>query len=76
VHYLWQKHRLKVEPSGAATTAAVRSGAIAPSGPTCWLVSGGNVESRAARGLTQDADAPLGKILVADDDASLVRTLS
>lgn len=44
VHYLWQKHRLKVEPSGAATTAAVRSGAIAPSGPTVLVVSGGNVD--------------------------------
>jgi len=36
VHYLWQKHRLKVEPSGAATTAAVRSGAIARRAPPCW----------------------------------------
>ncbi len=44
VHYLWQTHRLKVEPSGAATTAAVRSGAIAPSGPTVLVVSGGNVD--------------------------------
>jgi threonine dehydratase len=44
VHYLWQHHRLKVEPSGAATTAAVRSGAIAPSGPTVLVVSGGNVD--------------------------------
>jgi len=44
VHYLWQYHRLKVEPSGAATTAAVRSGAIAPSGPTVLVVSGGNVD--------------------------------
>jgi threonine dehydratase len=44
VHYLWQTHRLKVEPSGAATTAAVRSGAITPSGPTVLVVSGGNVD--------------------------------
>jgi threonine dehydratase len=44
VHYLWQTHRLKVEPSGAATTAAVRSGAIVPSGPTVLVVSGGNVD--------------------------------
>jgi threonine dehydratase len=44
VHYLWQTHRLKVEPSGAATTAAVRSGAIAPSGPTVLVVSGGTVD--------------------------------
>jgi threonine dehydratase len=44
VHYLWHTHRLKVEPSGAATTAAVRSGAIAPSGPTVLVVSGGNMD--------------------------------
>jgi threonine dehydratase len=44
VHYLWQRHRLRIEPSGAATTAAVRSGAIAPSGPTVLVVSGGNVD--------------------------------
>jgi threo-3-hydroxy-L-aspartate ammonia-lyase len=44
VHYLWQRHRLRIEPSGAATTAAVRSGAITPSGPTVLVVSGGNVD--------------------------------
>jgi threonine dehydratase len=32
------------EPSGAATTAAVRSGAIRPRGPTVLVVSGGNVD--------------------------------
>jgi threonine dehydratase len=32
------------EPSGAATTAALRSGAFRPSGPTVLVVSGGNVD--------------------------------
>lgn len=32
------------EPSGAATTAALRSGALRPRGPTVLVVSGGNVD--------------------------------
>ncbi len=44
VHFLWRTCRLAVEPSGAATTAAVRSGAVRPSGPTVLVVSGGNVD--------------------------------
>ena len=35
---------LTVEPSGAATTAAVRSGALVPPGPTVLIVSGGNAD--------------------------------
>lgn len=44
VHFLWRTCRLAVEPSGAATTAAVRSGAVRPAGPTVLVVSGGNVD--------------------------------
>ncbi|HVH68016.1 MAG TPA: threonine/serine dehydratase [Gemmatimonadales bacterium] len=46
VHFLWRECRLAVEPSGAATTAAVRSGAVrpAPVPPTVLVVSGGNVD--------------------------------
>ena len=44
VHFLYRTCRLAVEPSGAATTAAVRSGALTPSGPTVLVVSGGNVD--------------------------------
>lgn len=46
VHFLWRECQLAVEPSGAATTAAVRSGAIRPSpvSPTVLVVSGGNVD--------------------------------
>ena len=44
VHFLWQRCHLTVEPSGAATTAAVRSGAVRPVPPTVLVVSGGNVD--------------------------------
>jgi threonine dehydratase len=45
VHFLWQQCHLAVEPSGAATTAALRSGALQPVPPTVLVVSGGNVDS-------------------------------
>lgn len=44
MHYLYRQCRLAIEPSGAATTAAVRSGQLKPSGPTVLVVSGGNVD--------------------------------
>src|SRR6266566_1818189 len=44
VRFLWQHCHLAVEPSGAATTAAVRSGAVHPVPPTVLVVSGGNVD--------------------------------
>lgn len=44
VHFLYRQCRLAVEPSGAATTAAVRSGRLTPRGPTVLVVSGGNVD--------------------------------
>jgi threonine dehydratase len=44
VHFLWRECHLAVEPSGAATTAAVRSGAVRPEPPTVLVVSGGNVD--------------------------------
>ncbi|HTY06736.1 MAG TPA: threonine/serine dehydratase [Gemmatimonadales bacterium] len=44
VHFLHRECRLTVEPSGAATTAALRSGAVRPSGTTVLVVSGGNVD--------------------------------
>ena len=40
-----------VEPSGAATTAALRAGAFEPAGPTVLVVSGGNVEPSLIAGL-------------------------
>lgn len=44
VHFLYRECGWIVEPSGAATTAAVRSGALRLSGPTVLVVSGGNVD--------------------------------
>src|SRR5213079_727014 len=44
VRFLARECRLTVEPSGAATTAAVRSGALRPVPPTVLVVSGGNVD--------------------------------
>jgi threonine dehydratase len=44
IHFLWRQCRLAVEPSGAATTAAVRAGALTPTPPTVLVVSGGNVD--------------------------------
>jgi threonine dehydratase len=44
VHFLHRECRLAIEPSGAATTAALRSGGIRPVGTTVLVVSGGNVD--------------------------------
>jgi threonine dehydratase len=42
--WLHREMDLLVEPSGAATTAALRCGALRVSGPTVLVVSGGNVD--------------------------------
>jgi threonine dehydratase len=42
--WLNRVRRLVVEPSGAVTAAAVRSGAFRPTGPTVLVVSGGNAD--------------------------------
>jgi threonine dehydratase len=44
MHFLWRTCRLAVEPSGAATVAAVRSGAVRPAAPAVLIVSGGNID--------------------------------
>jgi threonine dehydratase len=44
MHFLWRECHLAVEPSGAASTAAVRAGAVHPIPPTVLVVSGGNVD--------------------------------
>ena len=44
VQFLWRECRLAVEPSGAATVAAVRSGAARPAAPAVLIVSGGNLD--------------------------------
>ncbi|HEX4574683.1 MAG TPA: threonine/serine dehydratase [Gemmatimonadales bacterium] len=47
VQFLWRHCQLAVEPSGAATTAAVRAGAVRPVPPAVLVVSGGNVDPTA-----------------------------
>lgn len=42
---------VRAEPSGAATTAALRTGALAPTGPLVLVVSGGNVDPAHVRTL-------------------------
>src|SRR3989441_835343 len=44
VQFLWLTCRLAVEPSGAATTAALLAGAVPRSRTTVLVVSGGNVD--------------------------------
>ena len=50
--WLYFEQKLLVEPSGAVTTAAVRSGAFTPAGPTVLVVSGGNVDPAAVEHLS------------------------
>ena len=44
MQFLWRTCRLAVEPSGAATTAALLAGAVPRSRTTVLVVSGGNVD--------------------------------
>jgi threonine dehydratase len=51
---LWLRGEAGVmaEPSGAVTTAALRSGALQPKGPTVLIVSGGNTDEEVLERLT------------------------
>jgi threonine dehydratase len=53
---LWLRSEQEVmaEPSGAATTAALRSGALTPTGPTVLVVSGGNADPAVVSALSED----------------------
>jgi threonine dehydratase len=44
VQFLWRTCKLAVEPSGAATTAALRAGLVPRARTTVLVVSGGNVD--------------------------------
>ena len=44
VRFLHREGGLRVEPSGAVTTAALLAGHVRPTGPTVAVVSGGNVD--------------------------------
>ena len=43
--WLFEEVGITAEPSGAATTAALRCGALRPDGPTALVVSGGNIDA-------------------------------
>ena len=44
IRFAWDKHRLVVEPGGAAALAALLAGKCAPSEGTVVVVSGGNID--------------------------------
>ena len=44
IRFAWDKHRLVVEPGGAAALAAMLAGKCAPSEGTVVVVSGGNID--------------------------------
>jgi threonine dehydratase len=44
MHFLHARCRVTAEPSGAATTAALRAGAVGLAAPAVLVVSGGNVD--------------------------------
>ena len=44
VRFLHREAGLRVEPSGAVTTAAILAGRVRLDGPTVAVVSGGNVD--------------------------------
>jgi threonine dehydratase len=52
---LWLRSEVGVmaEPSGAVTTAAIRTGAIQPKGPTAVIVSGGNADAQVLEDLAK-----------------------
>jgi threonine dehydratase len=53
--WLHRAMALTVEPSAAATTAALRANAFRPDGPTVLVVSGGNVDPDYVAGLEEKA---------------------
>lgn len=44
IRFAWNKHRLKVEPGGAAALAAVLAGKVEPAEGTVIVLSGGNID--------------------------------
>ena len=54
VRYLLDRMKLVVEPSGAITVAALRTGLVRPAGATVAVLSGGNIEWAGLRELLGD----------------------
>jgi threonine dehydratase len=55
MHFLHARCRVTAEPSGAATTAALRTGAVRPAAPVVLVVSGGNVDPAVFEGVPAHA---------------------
>ncbi len=51
--WLHREQGVPAEPSGAATTAALRDGAFTPQGPSVLVVSGGNIDPSRIEALAQ-----------------------
>ena len=52
--WLRSEQEVMAEPSGAVTTAAVRSGALQPEGPAVLVVSGGNADPTVLAAIAKD----------------------
>jgi len=52
--WLRSEQDVMAEPSGAVTTAAIRSGALQPEGPTVLVVSGGNADPTVLAAIAKD----------------------
>ncbi len=55
VRFLFESQGLRVEPSGAATVAALLAGTVRPRGPTVAVLSGGNLDPELFASLTGEA---------------------
>lgn len=55
VRFLYESHGLRVEPSGAATVAALLAGRVRPRGPAVAVLSGGNLDPELFASLTGEA---------------------
>ncbi len=55
VRFLYQSQGLRVEPSGAATVAALLAGQVRPRGPAVAVLSGGNLDPELFASLTGEA---------------------
>jgi threonine dehydratase len=54
VRHLWHRQGLRVEPSGAATVAALLAGRVRPGGPVVAVLSGGNMDPELFTELVQE----------------------
>jgi threonine dehydratase len=58
-----ERHKMVVEPAGAASVAALRSGAITVTGPTVAILSGGNIDPMLLLRVIEHGLASAGRFL-------------